>query len=112
MDERIDDLIYDWNRAGEVPDRPPRPIEFDDQTLSIAPNCAGRTHENDIRPIIEISQRVGIPIEAALFIGSSPIRQFAEEWELDWIVEQSTKAARIATSEGIPVMYVTEDTTR
>src|SRR3989441_5916353 len=86
--------------------------EIVDQKLDIAPNCAARTHENDIRPIVEISNRVGIPIEAATFIGSSPIRQYAEEWELDWIIEQSTKAVRFAVDHGLPVMYVTEDTTR
>src|SRR5204863_6988077 len=86
--------------------------EIVEQKLSVAPSAAGRTHENDIRPIIDISQRVGIPIEADLFIGSSPIRQFAEEWDLDWIIAQSAKAVRFATDNGIPVMYVTEDTTR
>ena len=86
--------------------------EIVDQKLDIAPNCAARTHENDIRPIVEISNRVGIPIEACTFIGSSPIRQYAEEWELDWIIEQSTKAVRFAVGHGLPVMYVTEDTTR
>jgi len=86
--------------------------EIVEQKLSVYPSAAGRTHENDVRPIIEISQRVGIAIEADLFIGSSPIRQFAEEWDLDWIVEQSAKAVRFAVSNGIPVMYVTEDTTR
>jgi len=86
--------------------------EIVDQKLTVAANCAARTHENDIRPIAEISQRVGIPIEACTFIGSSSIRQFAEEWDLDWIIEQSTKAVRFATKEGLPVMYVTEDTTR
>jgi 2-isopropylmalate synthase len=86
--------------------------EIVDQKLKVYPSAAGRTHENDIRPIIDISQRVGIAIEADLFIGSSPIRQFTEEWDLDWIIEQSTKAVRFAVSNGIPVMYVTEDTTR
>src|SRR2546423_1711661 len=86
--------------------------EIVDAKLKVAANCAARTHENDIRPIAEISQRVGIPIEACTFIGSSPIRQFAEEWELDWIIEQSTKAVRFAVGEGLPVMYVTEDTIR
>ena len=166
-----ENLIYDWNTAGEQPKHRAGKIEFDDETLrdglqspsvtdpplekklrilhymhaigvdnadiglpgagphvqktvealareivnsklSVAPSAAGRTHENDIKPIIEISQRVGIPIEADLFIGSSPIRQFTEEWDLDWIIEQSTKAVRFATSNGIPVMYVTEDTIR
>jgi len=86
--------------------------EIVDQKLNVSPNCAARTIESDIRPIADVSQRVGIPIEACTFIGSSPIRQFAEEWDLDWIVEQSTKAVRFATGEGLPVMYVTEDTTR
>jgi 2-isopropylmalate synthase len=86
--------------------------EIVEQKLSVYPSAAGRTHENDVKPIIDISERVGIAIEADLFIGSSPIRQFAEEWDLDWIVEQSTKAVRFAVEHGIPVMYVTEDTTR
>ncbi|HEY5610254.1 MAG TPA: LeuA family protein [Thermoanaerobaculia bacterium] len=86
--------------------------EIRDAKLSVAANCAARTHENDIRPIAEISQRVGIPIEACTFIGSSPIRQYAEEWTLDWVIEQSTKAVRFAVSENLPVMFVTEDTTR
>jgi len=86
--------------------------EIVEQKLSVAPSAAGRTHEADVKPIIDISQRVGIPIEADLFIGSSPIRQFAEEWDFDWIVQQSVKAVKFATENGIPVMYVTEDTIR
>ncbi|GAC1430814.1 MAG: hypothetical protein NVSMB68_03060 [Thermoanaerobaculia bacterium] len=86
--------------------------EIVNNKLSVYPSAAGRTHENDVRPIIDISQRVGIAIEADLFIGSSPIRQFTEEWDIDWIIEQSTNAVRFATENGIPVMYVTEDTTR
>jgi 2-isopropylmalate synthase len=86
--------------------------EIVDNRLSVYPSAAGRTHENDVRPIIDISQRVGIAIEADLFIGSSPIRQFAEEWDIDWIIAQSAKAVAFATENGIPVMYVTEDTTR
>src|SRR5204862_1413610 len=76
--------------------------EIVDQKLKITASCAGRTHENDIRPIVDISQRVGMPLEADLFIGSSPIRQFAEEWDLDWIAEQSAKAVRVATEPGLP----------
>jgi 2-isopropylmalate synthase len=86
--------------------------EIVDNKLTVYPSAAGRTHENDVRPIIDISQRVGIAIEADLFIGSSPIRQFAEEWDIDWIIAQSVKAVKFATENGIPVMYVTEDTTR
>lgn len=86
--------------------------EIVDNKLSVYPSAAGRTHENDIRPIIEISEKVGIAIEADLFIGSSPIRQFTEEWDLAWIIEQSSKAVRFAVENSIPVMYVTEDTTR
>ena len=86
--------------------------EIRDSKLSIRANCAARTHVNDIRPIAEISQEVGIPIEACTFIGSSPIRQFAEEWDIDWLIETTVKAVKFAVAENLPVMMVTEDTIR
>ncbi|HEV8241376.1 MAG TPA: LeuA family protein [Thermoanaerobaculia bacterium] len=86
--------------------------EIADQKLPIAPNCAARTVEADIKPIVEISQQAGIAIEAACFIGSSPIRQYAEGWTLDRMLELSEKAVAFAAKQGLPVMYVTEDTTR
>jgi isopropylmalate/homocitrate/citramalate synthase len=86
--------------------------EIAEQKLRIRPNCAARTHQNDIRPIAEISQRAGIPIEACTFIGSSPVRFYAEEWTLDKLLRLTEDAVRFAVSEGLPVMFVTEDTTR
>ena len=80
--------------------------------LRIRPNCAARTVEADIRPIAEISQRVGIAIEAATFIGSSPIRRYAEDWTTDFLLRQTEFAVKFARSLGLPVMYVTEDTVR
>ena len=86
--------------------------EIAEKKLKIRPNCAARTHRNDIVPIVEISQRVGIPIEACTFIGSSAIRFFAEDWTLDKLLKLTEDAVSFAVSEGVPVMYVTEDTTR
>ncbi len=86
--------------------------EIRDQRLRIKPLCAARTLEVDIRPVVEISQRVGIPIEVAAFIGSSPIRQYAEGWTLDQMVENTRTAVRFARQQQLPVLYVTEDTTR
>src|SRR5256886_1500996 len=86
--------------------------EIRDQRLHIKPLCAARTLEIDIRPVVEISQRVGIPIEVAAFIGSSPIRQYAEGWTIEQMVENTRKAVRFARQNQLPVMYVTEDTTR
>ena len=86
--------------------------EIAEKKLKIRPNCAARTHRNDILPIVEISQRVGIPIEACTFIGSSAIRFFAEDWTLDKLLKLTEEAVTFAVSEGLPVMYVTEDTTR
>ncbi len=80
--------------------------------MKIRPNCAARTMSADILPIVEISQRVGIPIEVACFIGSSPIRQYAEDWDLDRMLRLTEDAVSLAVREGLPVMYVTEDTTR
>lgn len=86
--------------------------EIADQHLKIRPNCAARTLMVDIQPIAEISQKTGIPIEACVFIGSSPIRQYAEEWDLDHILRFTEDAVSFAVGEGLPVMYVTEDTIR
>lgn len=86
--------------------------EIAENKLKIRPNCAARTHKNDILPIIEISQRVGIPIEACTFIGSSAIRFFAEDWTLDKLLKMTEEAVTFAVGEGVPVMYVTEDTSR
>ncbi len=80
--------------------------------LKIRANCAARTHENDIRPIAEIVQRTGLPIEAATFIGSSPIRRYTEGWTDDFLLQTTVKAVKCAVSMGLEVMYVTEDTTR
>jgi 2-isopropylmalate synthase len=80
--------------------------------LPIAPNCAARTVIADVEPIVRISQEVGLAIEAATFIGSSPIRQYAEGWTLDRMLRVSEEAVSFAVREGLPVMYVTEDTTR
>ena len=82
------------------------------QKLKITAYCAARTHENDIRPIAEIVQKTGLPIEAATFIGSSPIRRYAEGWDGEFLLQTTEKAVRYAVSLGLEVMYVTEDTTR
>jgi 2-isopropylmalate synthase len=86
--------------------------EIDREGFNIVPNCAGRTHPTDILPIAEAQQRSGVPIEAALFLGSSPIRQFVEGWDADFLVETTVEAVCLARREGLEVMYVTEDTTR
>src|SRR6476619_1108364 len=71
-----------------------------------------RSVERLAREIVDAKLSIAANCAACTFIGSSPIRQFAEEWNIDWIIEQSSKAVRFATGEGLPVMYVTEDTTR
>ena len=80
--------------------------------MKIKPNCAARTVEADIRPIVDISQRVGIPIEAATFLGSSPIRRLVEDWTVDHLERTTENAVKFAVSHGLPSMYVTEDTIR
>ncbi len=86
--------------------------EISTQRMRIKPNCAARTHENDIRPILEISQRVGIAIEAATFLGSSPIRRLVEDWTVEHLERTTEKAVKFAVDHGLPCMYVTEDTVR
>ena len=83
-----------------------------DEKMRIAGNCAARTLEADLAPIAEIMQKTGRPLAAAMFIGSSPIRQYAEGWTVDVLLEHTKKAVEFAVRNGIEVMYVTEDTTR
>jgi 2-isopropylmalate synthase len=82
------------------------------EKLRIRPNCAARTVEADIRPIVEISQRVGLPIEVTAFIGSSPIRAFAENWDVERLRKLSESAVKFIVANDLPASYVTEDTTR
>ena len=86
--------------------------EIVDQKLKIRPNCAARTMRSDIQPIVDIAQRTGAPIEACTFVGSSSVRFFAEDWTLDKLLQLTEEAVTFAIGEGLPVMYVTEDTTR
>jgi len=80
--------------------------------MKIRPNAAARTVEADIRPIAEISERVGIAIEAATFLGSSPIRRLVEDWTVDHLERTTEKAVKFAIDHNLPSMYVTEDTIR
>jgi 2-isopropylmalate synthase len=86
--------------------------EIVSKRMKIRANCAARTHENDIRPIAEIVQRTGLKIDAATFIGSSPIRRYTEGWTEDFLLQTTEKAVQFAVSLGLDVMYVTEDTSR
>lgn len=80
--------------------------------LPISPGCAARTVLADIRPIAEAAQKTGQPLTVYTFIGSSPIRQWAEDWNLDFILQHSAEAIDFAVKEGLEVAYVTEDTIR
>jgi 2-isopropylmalate synthase len=116
---RMDALGIDTANIG-LPGAGPRVAEdverlaraIADLRLKIKPNCAARTVVADIKPIAEITQRTGVPIECCAFIGSSPIRQYTEGWTLDYLQKTTETAISFAVKEGLKVMYVTEDTTR
>ena len=86
--------------------------EMADKKLRITPNCAARTMVRDIEPIVRVAEQTGIPIEASLFIGSSPIRLYAEGWDEEFLLRQSAEAIGFAVKHDLPVLYVTEDTSR
>jgi len=86
--------------------------EVVDCKMRIRIAAAGRTVVGDITPMIEVSQRAGLPIEVYAFIGSSPIRQYVEQWDVSLIAKRSAEAIDVAVKAGLPVCYVTEDTTR
>jgi isopropylmalate/homocitrate/citramalate synthase len=80
--------------------------------IHVRPHAAGRTQRKDIEAIIELSDRVGQPVEAALFLGSSPIRRLVEDWSVDYLQRTTEDAVKQAATAGLPVMFVTEDTMR
>jgi 2-isopropylmalate synthase len=73
---------------------------------------AGRTHPSDIRPICEIAQRAGISVDAYLVIAVSPIRQYVEDWDTDFIVRNIRVAAQECRLGGVEFVLVLEDATR
>jgi len=86
--------------------------EIQSARLSIRPNCAVRTVQADIQALVGIVDKVGMPIEACAFIGSSPIRQYAEEWTLDHMLKLTEDTISFSVKHGLPTTYVTEDTCR
>ena len=115
----LDDLGIDTTDIG-LPGAGPHVVrdaerlarEIVESKLRIAANCAARTVVADIEPIVDIQQRTGLPIECCCFIGSSPIRQYAEDWTVDYLQRCTDEAVGFAVRRGLQVMYVTEDTTR
>ncbi len=86
--------------------------EIERGRLKVRPSAAGRTLLQDVQPIVEISQRVGVPLECYLFLASSPIRQFAEDWDLESLLHRCGEAITMAVKAGLRVAFVTEDATR
>ena len=87
-------------------------VEIRDHRLSISPNAAVRTLEADLAQVAEIQQRVGIPLEAGAFLGSSPVRMDVEGWDLAFLVTTARRAVAFCRRHQVPVMMVTEDSTR
>ncbi len=81
-------------------------------TLDITPNVACRTLVSDIEPVADLVQKTGEPVEVCTFIGSSPIRRYAEDWDMKKMVDLSRTAVEFCVENGLPNMFVTEDTTR
>ncbi len=79
---------------------------------AIRPVCAGRTLVEDVAAIAEVSQKAGMSVEASLFVGSSPIRALAEDWDLAFLLSRSKSAIDAARHADLPVTFVTEDSTR
>lgn len=115
----MEDMAIDYADIG-LPGAGPRAVadvtricqEIVDCRLSIQPAVAARTHIDDIAPCVEISQKVGRKVEVMAFLGSSPIRQLAESWDLRRMLDMSGKAIRFAAENELDVCFVTEDTIR
>jgi len=83
-----------------------------ENSYSIRPGCAVRTLVSDIEPLVDLQAKHERQIQASAFLGTSPIRQYAENWTMEKIMNTAEKAVEFAIDNDIPVMFVTEDTTR
>ncbi len=83
-----------------------------EERLDLLPVCAGRTLPSDVTPILELAEEAGIAIEVSVFVGSSPIRWRAEGWDLQRVSKLTRDAVSLGARAGLPVTFVTEDTTR
>ncbi len=87
-------------------------VEIRDHRLPISPNVAVRTLEADLVHVAEIQQKIGMPLEVGAFLGSSPVRMDVEGWDVAFLVKTVQNAAAFCRLHSIPMMMVTEDTTR
>jgi 2-isopropylmalate synthase len=87
-------------------------IEIRDHRLPVIPSAAVRTVEADLASLAEVQQKVGVPLEAGAFLGSSPVRMGTEQWDLAHLVRLARQAMVFCRTHDVPVMMVTEDTTR
>jgi isopropylmalate/homocitrate/citramalate synthase len=83
-----------------------------ENNYKIRPGAAVRTLMGDIEPLVKLQEKHGVPIQASAFLGTSPIRQFTEGWTMDKLLSTMEKAVGFAVENDVPVMFVTEDTTR
>src|SRR3989304_2024280 len=81
--------------------------EIVNQNMPIVPQSAARTLESDIAPIVDASQEAGIAIEACVFLGSSPIRQYAEGWDVSTLLRLTEASGAFAVPPGLPGMFGT-----
>ncbi len=108
----IDTLDVGLPGAGDHAREHIRALARETAGLRITPNVACRTVVSDIEPVADMVQELGIPIEVCAFIGSSPIRAYAEDWDLERMTGNVRSAVGFAKSHGLPLMFVTEDTIR
>jgi 2-isopropylmalate synthase len=83
-----------------------------EERLGLLPVCAGRTLTSDVTPILELAEASGVAVEVSVFVGASPIRWRAEGWDLQRVSQLTREAVSLAARAGLPVTFVTEDTTR
>jgi len=125
IEEKIELLDYMENLGIQkvdlgLPGAGPLHIDHIDAMLShinkkdyeIRPGCAVRTVVSDIEPLVDLQAKHEMQIQASAFLGTSPIRQYTENWTMDRIISTAEKAIGFAVDNDIPVMFVTEDTTR
>jgi 2-isopropylmalate synthase len=84
-----------------------------EERLAIQPGLAVRTVIADFETVARLRDEFPtLPIKANAFLAMSRLRMWAEEWEWSQVLDRAISSVAWAKRHGIPVMFVTEDTTR
>ena len=83
-----------------------------DNNHKLVPSLLARACIDDLQPIVELNQQMHPLVEAAIYLGSSPLRCHVEHWSLQSILDKCESACHYMAQHNCPFSFSIEDATR